>query len=105
MVVNLTDRESFEKLTYWTDFVKQHLKDPLMALVANKKDLQPHKISEEELSEAAAPFDGRYFVTSALTGEGVVTLFEDMVAVSLRRPGCVITGLPIATSPEEKSCC
>jgi hypothetical protein len=77
----------------------------LIALVANKKDLQPHLITEEELSEAAAPFDGRYFVTSAFTGEGVEAVFEDMVAVSLTRPGCVITGHPVVTSPDERSCC
>jgi hypothetical protein len=44
-------------------------------------------------------------VTSALTGDGVEVLFEDMVAVSLNRPGCVITGLPLVTSPDEKPCC
>jgi small GTP-binding protein len=104
IVVSLINRESFDKLKYWTDFVNQHLDSPLIALVANKSDLQPHLIAEDELSEAAAPFDGRYFVTSALTGDGVEVLFEDMVAVSLRRPGCVITGLPLVTSPD-KPCC
>jgi hypothetical protein len=40
-----------------------------MALVANKTGLQPHLNGEEELSEVAAPFDGRCFVTSAFIGE------------------------------------
>jgi small GTP-binding protein len=105
IVVSLIDRDSLEKLEYWTDFVRQHLDDPLIALVANKTDLEPHLITEEELIEAAAPFDGRYFVTSAFTGEGAEAVLEDMVSVSFTRSGCVITGLPVVISPGERSCC
>jgi GTPase SAR1 family protein len=87
IVVSLIDRDSFEKLKSWTYFVRQHLDERLIGLVSNKKDLQLHLITEEELIESEASFNGRHFVTSAFTGEGVETVFEDMSAVSLTPPG------------------
>jgi hypothetical protein len=59
MLINVPKLEGFERLTFWTSFVRQHLKDAVIVLVATKEDMQPHLITEDVLREISAQFDHR----------------------------------------------
>jgi len=73
VVYNVTDRTSFDSLSYWVNDIKKYC-DPsiVTALVGNKIDLKEQReVSTEEGQEFADKHNMLFFETSAKTGNGV----------------------------------
>ena len=78
LVFDVTNEESFRRVTTWLRDLRAHA-DPevVICLAGNKCDKTPAfdmKLAEEEAKLLGANF----FVTSALTGEGVNEIFESL---------------------------
>ena len=81
---DITNRRSFDELkNFWKGFIDEYLetgnannKVCLVYLIGTKLDLaRERKVSVEEATEVAKQFEGKYFETSALTGENVNLAF------------------------------
>lgn len=66
-VYDITNRESFESLTFWKGIVDDlSLDKPVFGVVGNKMDLyMDEKIKEEELEKFAKSIDAKWLLTSA----------------------------------------
>ena len=66
-VYDITNRESFESLTFWKGIVDDlSLDKPVFGVVGNKVDLyMDEKIKEEELEKFAKSIDAKWLLTSA----------------------------------------
>jgi len=82
LVFDLTNQKSFENISSWYFDVKNQLKnrpDLVGFIVGNKKDLIDElQISTEKAIELANTHNLGYIETSALTGEGVDSAFNDL---------------------------
>lgn len=76
---DLTRRSTFTDLPNWrVEFQSAVKKDVPIALVGNKCDLKA-KISEEDIKEMVRSFDCQnWYLTSAKTGENVVSVYHDL---------------------------
>jgi GTPase SAR1 family protein len=72
IVFDLTDRSSFENLTFWIDPMRQDAPDAYRILVGNRADLAERRAVLAEEAEAFAAAQGmEYIEVSAKTGMGV----------------------------------
>ena len=77
LVYDITDRESFEKLNFWVDNIKNFaLENVKLILVGNKCDLaNERKVSYEEGENYAKNLNIKFFEASARDGTNVNELF------------------------------
>lgn len=84
LVFDLTNEESFEKISYWIELYNEHSSTSIKAnfiLIGNKKDLvQDRCVSSEAAHEFALFNQIEYFETSALTGENIEESFYELVS-------------------------
>ena len=77
LVYDITDRESFEKLNFWVDNIKNNAPENVkLILVGNKCDLaNERKVSYEEGENYAKNLNIKFFEASARDGTNVNELF------------------------------
>ena len=82
LVFDLTNKESFEELDTWLNsFISNANPNPVIVLIGNKKDLQDNiEVTEDEIKQFSEKHNNiKYFLTSALTGDGVHEMFNTLV--------------------------
>ena len=88
LVFDLTNKESFNNLEFWFADIKTNApEDPVIAVVGNKKDLNGSiKLDSNDIKGYLSKKDcNLYYESSALTGEGVVEIFQDMAKILLEK--------------------
>ena len=77
LVFDITDHESFEKLDFWIEQIKNNAPSNVKSvLVGNKSDLaNQRKVNEEEIEAFAKENNLKYYEVSAKEGKNVVELF------------------------------
>ena len=89
LAFDLTDKESFSRIDYWVEELKQHKgsEELYIVLVGNKKDRnEERQVSYEEALKFAEDNNfGGYFEVSAKTGEGINELFIDVAKGALKK--------------------
>jgi Rab family protein len=96
IVFSVIDSKSLECAEYWINSVRQVTPTALLALAGNKVDLSPRVIKFESANEFAKKHKIPYVETSAMTGEGVASLFENLVERYLEGQAW-----RLSTAPEE----
>ena len=78
LVYDVTNRESYDNLSGWIDYVKEHRGDDVIVFViGNKTDLEEERVVKlEEVKDKLKLHDGHYTEVSAKTGEGLEPLFK-----------------------------
>ena len=78
LVYSVDNRESFESLQMWYDFIKsqENNENVLFAVVGNKSDLKDSQVIEKEAREFAEKCGALFCTVSAVTGKGVEKLFK-----------------------------
>ena len=82
ILFDLTNRNSFQKISFWINEIKEKGDNPDMplVLVGNKLDLESKRvITTEEAQIIAKHYDMQYFEVSAKTGENVHNAFEALI--------------------------
>ena len=83
LVYDITDRNSFEKLEFWLNDLRENadnIDNLFIYLIGNKNDLEDkRKVSFKEANEYAKQKNIPYIEVSAKTGDNIKKLFEDMV--------------------------
>ena len=80
MVYDVSNRESFERLTYWLSELRKVNDDPVrMALVANKTDLHCRRVTKKEGQTFARKHNMDYFEISVKKKDNVALFFYDFV--------------------------
>ena len=88
LVYDITCRDSFNKLNFWLNDLKNNSDDIdnlFIYLVGNKKDLEEKReVSYDEASEFAYENNIPYIEVSAKTGENIDKLFDEMVKGTIK---------------------
>lgn len=82
IVFDLTDVESFNKISFWIEEIKQYGQSnppPVIFIVGNKVDRQ-RKISYDEAKTTAESFGAKYIETSAKQNINIDQLFTDIAS-------------------------
>ena len=80
VVYDVSNRESFERLTYWLSELRKVNDDPVrMALVANKTDLHSRRVTKKEGQTFARKHNMDYFEISVKKKDNVALFFYDFV--------------------------
>lgn len=74
IVFDLSDRKSFEDISYWISEVKKYSKEASILLVGTKSDLES-KISDEEIKRFEIPF----FKVSSKNNVGIGLVFSQLI--------------------------
>ena len=89
LVYDISNKNSFLELSYWYDFINEHLnkKDIVLGLVGNKADLfENEKVTEQEGRKYASEIDAYFSLISAKNDKkGVDSFFEQIVTMHLRK--------------------
>jgi small GTP-binding protein len=81
LVYDVTQPESFNQLDKWRKEILEVVAEEPFVVVGNKIDLQRVQAAEEARAFAAS-IGAEYLETSALSGEGVPTLFETLARLA-----------------------
>ena len=79
LVYDVTNEDSFTAIKDWIEIIKNNENKAIIALVAQKCDLQDRVISEEKGKELANELGVEFFEVSAKTGENIEELFNHLV--------------------------
>jgi small GTP-binding protein len=104
LVFDVTRRSSFEDIDSWlSEFQAQAASDCPVVLVGNKYDeIESVDVDMEEVHRFAQDRSLRFFLTSALTGEGVELMIESVISIlPVRRHEVDTVAIP---EPELKKC-
>ena len=89
LVYDISNKNSFSELSYWYDFINEHLnkKDFVLGLVGNKADLfENENVTEQEGRNYASEIDAYFSLISAKTDKkGLDSFFEQIVTMHLRK--------------------
>ncbi|KAK2178164.1 hypothetical protein NP493_559g01048 [Ridgeia piscesae] len=87
IVYDVTNQSSFEGVELWLrEFATYGNNTALMCLVGNKTDLrEDHGVSPLDAKRWAAQRGMSYFETSCASGEGVQTMFSEMLLATTRK--------------------
>lgn len=86
IVFGLDDEVSFSNINQWMeDVVKYTGNDVLIAVAANKADLNERKVNEKNIGELKQTQGVCVYEMSAKTGKGVEEAFEKVVEELIRR--------------------
>ncbi|BFZ21747.1 hypothetical protein BsWGS_24786 [Bradybaena similaris] len=80
VVYDITNKESFKNVDKWLHFVNNHLPyDIPVIIVGNKLDIaQRRQVTEQEGKTKAELSNSFFLETSAMTGERVAAIFEEL---------------------------
>ena len=84
LVFDVTQEASFGNLERWRGEILNTVEEQPFLVIGNKVDLE-RRVSVNEASAFAASIGADYIETSALTGQGVPTLFETLATRALQR--------------------
>ncbi|TPX63294.1 hypothetical protein SpCBS45565_g06744 [Spizellomyces sp. 'palustris'] len=85
LVYDTSIKETFTNLQSWIDELNTYCQSETISfLVANKVDQAPRAVTRKEGESLAEQLGLRYFETSALTGEGVQSMFTALFADVLK---------------------
>ena len=86
IVFSLTDPDTLKDVSYWIEELQKNTeKMPLLYLVGNKSDLvDERRVTIDQANETAEKYGMTYFDTSALSGQGVNELFNDIACSILK---------------------
>ena len=79
LVYDVTNESSFIAIKDWIEIIKNSENKAIIALVAQKWDLQDRVISEEKGKELANELGVEFFEVSAKTGDNIEELFNHLV--------------------------
>lgn len=114
LVYDLSDADSFHRLSWWHGELRQHIaNDIILAVVANKEDLvMQEKVPLEEAKDFAASIGALYFRTSAKSNHGIAELFINLASLVIQQQkNCPVSNESVSLSREfkgvgkKKSCC
>ena len=103
---DLSDRQTFSRLDYWVDLLRQFCPVDLPVwIVGTKLDLDPD-VTDEEVHAYTAKHRFKYRATSAKLNRGVADLFSDVVKDLVENFPLAVERSP-APSPrqQESGCC
>jgi small GTP-binding protein len=112
VVFALNDQRSFQNLPGWIDMLRMQAPHPIpVIIVANKADLDERTIDVAEAKKWSESSGFPFFVTSAVSGEGISALFEYVASVHVKE-AVARTGTTISRrkgsdedDDEDRSCC
>ena len=79
IIYDCTKKETFQRAEKWFKELKEYSEtNPSIILVGNKIDLPNKAVSTEEVKEIADKYDVNFFEVSALTGEGIDNIFDNI---------------------------
>ena len=79
IVYDCSKKETFERAEKWfTELNELSESNPRIILVGNKIDLPDKKVTTEEGQYLAQKYNANFFEISALIGNGIDTIFEDI---------------------------
>ena len=81
IVYDICNRESFENIKniWYPDIKNNGERFNIIAIVGNKKDkYEEEEVTEQEAMKFAEEIDGKFFLVSAYTGEGIDTMFQTL---------------------------
>lgn len=111
LVFSITDIDSFEKVSFWNEKLKEHDNGSIkLFVVANKSDLQEERVIPlQSAIEKSESFGAQYHEVSAKTRSGIDELFEAIALVTLNEVNKMQNiSAPIPIPPElkaKKGCC
>lgn len=121
IVYDITNQESFDKIEFWYQSVKQKASnDVSIILVGNKCDLEEQRvITKEKGEEKAKELNIPFFETSALSDININEIFRELVeniydkigvqiekeCSETERQSSVYEEKIVNISPEKKGCC
>lgn len=116
MTFSVLDSQSFSDLKAWYEFSQTELNTPGMSaeatyvIVANKIDMKKTQwqVKESDIAEYAEQYGIPYYMTSALTGKGIDSLFEDLatrIETKLKLPNKTTTKADKNASTLCHGCC
>ena len=77
---DITDRKSFDDAKYWINQINESYEKKIIFLVGNKSDLEDKRvIYKEEGKELAEKYGAMFSECSALTGENVDFIFNELI--------------------------
>ena len=81
IVYDITSEQSFEKIEFWYNYVKQNANNNVsLILVGNKCDLDEQRVITKEMGkEKAKNMNCPFFETSALSDENINEIFQEMM--------------------------
>ncbi|CAD8053154.1 unnamed protein product [Paramecium sonneborni] len=81
MVYSVVDRDSFNQVQTWMDYLKDQVDNQLISiiLVANKCDLENRNVTTSEGQELAQLYSVKYYECSAKTGTQVKEMYQELV--------------------------
>ena len=82
IVYDITNRQSFEKLNFWINLVKEvnENRNLIIGIAANKSDLYENtEVNKEEGEEYAKNINALFFESTAMEHENVVNIFEELI--------------------------
>jgi small GTP-binding protein len=83
MIFDLTNRKSFENISYWLNLILDNTRPKVLCLVGNKSDLVDNdesneSISEEEINQLCEKFGMSYIRTSAKENKNIEEMFQSV---------------------------
>ncbi len=111
---SVTDRKSFEGISYWTKSLDENCKEGISkVLVGNKTDLEDmRQVTAAEGRDVAEKNKMLFYEASAKTGINVEELFVNVARdIVLKHPGIVVesaAGKRLTAAPADKTsggCC
>ena len=79
LIYDVTSQKSFSMIEEWfKSIIENKRKDAQVILIGNKKDMVNRVISAEQGESLAKKFEIKYYETSALSGENVDQVFEEL---------------------------
>ena len=87
IVYDITDRESFDKIKYWTEEITRNNSNDSVSivLIGNKSDLDGRKVSYKEASDLAESFGINFFEVSAKNNKGINEAFLNLTISVLKK--------------------
>ena len=90
VVFDLTNKESFDKVSYWSKEIRENSDIMPIGLFGNKSDLTEKRVvSQEEIDELCQRENLTYFETSAKTNTGIKEGFSKMATLAYKIYGNV----------------
>lgn len=114
VVFDITDRMTFDHLTFWLKEIEKHASPTITRLlVGNKQDLKESRsVSRQEAELLASQYGMGYIEASAKTGYHIEKMFcalaEVMMETQKRTPepeASAAIEIPVAKPVEKKGCC
>ena len=90
VVFDLTDQESFDKVTEWLKEIRDYSPKMPIGLFGNKSDLEDRRVvKQEDIDDLCKREDLQYFETSALKNTGIKEGFSKIASMAYKTFGTV----------------